>query len=254
MAARPAQAFVDAYDVGLIPDSSADQTEALTRALNEAVLRRRPLLIPAGRYRVSALPLPGGVTVIGVEGETCLVAAGAGPVARIAGISGVTLEGLSFSTGTDGPSGDGGLLELEASTKITINRCRFNGSRGNGIYSYASGATIEHCDFSGHRGAAIYSCDGKGIIATNNSITACGDGGIVIQGSAPGQQDGSILVGNTISKSGDDGQNGNGIHIVNADRVIIADNEISDCASAAVRLEGAVAWQWVGRRGRGYRR
>jgi uncharacterized secreted repeat protein (TIGR03808 family) len=61
----------------------------------------------------------------------------------------------------------------------------------------------------------------------------------MIWGSAPGLRDGSIVIGNTIrgiyADGGGNGQNGNGINVFNADNVIVADNQIDDCAFTAVR-------------------
>ena len=67
-----------------------------------------------------------------------------------------------------------------------------------GITAFASSGAIDQCDFSGHRSAAIFSRDGNGLVITNNSINDCGNGGILIWGSAPKHQDGSIVIGNTI--------------------------------------------------------
>jgi uncharacterized secreted repeat protein (TIGR03808 family) len=163
-------------------------------------------------------------------------------VARISGSSDVVLEAISFAPGAGGPAADGGLLEIEASTHFSLTRCRFTDFAGSGITAFASSGAIDQCDFSGHRSAAIFSRDGNGLVITNNSISRCGDGGILIWGSAPKHQDGSIVIGNTIAnidfQSGGNGQNGNGINIFQADRVIIADNQISDCAFTAVRLNG----------------
>jgi len=235
-----AEALLDASTLGVVP--GGDQTAALKDALSQAAATGRPLFLPGGNYSVTDLTIPDGVTLVGVQGQTWLIGSGAGPVARVSDSSDVVIEAISFGPGEGGSGSGGGLLEIETSTHISVTRCRFISSSGSGITSYASSGSIDHCDFDGHRGAAIFSRDGNGLVITNNSITGCGDGGILIWGSAPRHQDGSIVIGNTISRidarSGGNGQNGNGINVFQADRVIIADNQIADCAFTAIRLNG----------------
>lgn len=235
-----ADAFLDASTLGVT--TNGDQTEALRAALDEAVAAGRPLFLPGGDYVVNGLSFPANVTVVGVQGLTRLIGVGEGPVARIPGNNDVVLDAIFFTSVT-GSGRDGGLLEIEGSAHFALTRCRFASSRGSGITSFASSGAIDGCDFSDHGAAAIFSRDGNGLIITNNTIEGCGDGGILIWGSAPKHQDGSIVIGNTISRidwqSRGNGQNGNGINVYQADRVIVADNQISDCAFTAVRLNGS---------------
>lgn len=236
-----AEAYLDASALGVVPGE--DRTEALNEALNQAAAARRPLFLPAGDYSVMGLSVPSGVTLIGVQGQTWLTGNGAGAVARMSGARDVILNGISFGPGEGGSGRDGGLLEIEASAHFSLMRCRFISSAGSGITSFASAGSIDHCDFEGHRSAAIVSRDGNGLIITNNTITGCGDSGILIGGSTPKHRDGSIVMGNTIARidwqSGSNGQNGIGVTIFQANRVIVADNQISDCAFAAVRLNAS---------------
>lgn len=237
-----ADAFLDAADLGVGTDG--DQTEALAAALNRAAGEGRSLFLPAGTYMVSGLDMPTGVTLTGVQGQTILsLSGGAGPIARIAQCADVALEAITFYGGTNGARRDGGLLAIEGSRSITVSRCKFfDAVGGSGITIAGSSGSIDRCEFDGQRDAAIFSRDGDGFVITHNAISNCANGGILIWGSAPRHQDGSIVIGNTISTigalSGGNGQNGNGINVFQADRVIVADNQISDCAFTAVRLNG----------------
>lgn len=244
LAAAPAygQALLDAGTAGLTPNLETDQTAELRAALDRAVAEGRPLFLPAGWYRVDALEIPAGATIIGVQGQSRLLANGTGPAARIVSSRDVVLEAVTFMRApeTDGPSGDRGLLEIELSRQVEITRCRFAESRGHGVAIQQGSASIDRCTFEGVRSAAIFSRDSiGGIVATNNQIEGCGNGGILIWSSAPGSQDGSIILGNRIrgiyAEGGGNGQNGNGVNVFNADNVIVADNQIDDCAFTAVR-------------------
>lgn len=243
VAALPAygDALLDGAALGVEPNIATDQTADLLAALEKAVAEGRPLYLPAGQYLVDGLLIPGSVTIVGLQGQTYLVASGTGPAARIVGSSDVALEGLCFAgPPSGGPSGEQGLLEIERSAHVNLSRCRFSDTHGHGLVARESAANIDRCAFGGIRGAAIFSRDSiGGLIVTNNRVTGCGNGGILIWGSSPGHRDGSIILGNTIkaifAEGGGNGQNGNGVNVFNADNVIVADNQIDDCAFTAVR-------------------
>ena len=236
------QVLLDGTDAGLAPNLSTDQTAALRAALERAVAEGRPLFLAAGEYRIDGLEIPPGVTVIGVQGQTRLLAAGSGPAARIVSSRDVVLEALTFMRAPEarGPGEDRGLLEIELSRQVELTRCRFAESNGFGLVVLQGSASIDRCSFEGLHNAAIFSRDSiGGIVATNNQIEGCGNGGILIWGSEPGHSDGSIILGNKIrgiyAEGGGNGQNGNGVNVFNADNVIVADNQIDGCAFTAVR-------------------
>ena len=237
-----AEALLDGAALGLLPDGPGDQTAALRAAMEQAVKDGRPLFLPAGNYLVDGLEIPGGVSVIGVQGQSRLLANSIGPAARIANSMDVSLEGVGFMRSIDGgPAPDRALLEIESAGRISITRCAFSDSRGSGIGASMSNGSIDRCSFEGCLDTAIFSRDSiGGWMITNNRILGSGNGAIRIWGSAPGQMDGSIVLGNSIqgvySMDGGNGQNGNGVNVFNADGVIVADNRIDGCAFTAVRL------------------
>jgi len=239
-AAAPALAqSLDGSTMGIAPDAG-DQSAALQEALLRAAGEGRPLFLPAGTYLATNLLFPSDVLVEGVPGATVLAASAADPVARISGNTDITLRGIAFNNGAGGPNdGRRGLLEIEASDRITLEDCSFSGSPSNGLLVRDAAAAITRCHFSGHAQAGIFSMDSRGLRVSGCVVTDCGNGGILIW-SADQRRDGSIITGNSIAridwKGGGDGQNGNGINVFRSSEVIVADNHITDCAFSAVRL------------------
>lgn len=235
-----AAGLVDAVgDFGLEPNGSGDQSETFQAALNAAAADGRPLLLPAGGFDVQNLEFPNGVHVMGAPGQTLLTAPGQVRLGHIGQASGVILEGIVFQA--NAPESDlqvQGLLEIEASSGVTLRQCGFYNAAANGVATTGSEITIENCDFEGFALAAIHSQDGSGLMIHGNRIRKCANAGIRIWRTAPGH-DGSIVTGNTIDRvdfaAGGNGQNGNGISIYQADDVIVSDNLISNCAFSAVR-------------------
>ncbi|MDB5507395.1 MAG: hypothetical protein JWR75_2033 [Devosia sp.] len=231
---------LDAADYGLIADSVDDQTATLRTAISEAVAAGRPLFIPGGTYLVADLEFPALANIIGVPSATILAPFGSARIAQIDGAPSVNLDGITFAGETRGPSdGDSGLIEIVDAENFTLSRCAFLGSAANGLVLRASSGTIADGDFDGHAFAAIFSLDSNGLRIADNRIRNCANNGILIWGSE-NRRDASIVTGNTISAidwvRGGNGQNGNGINVFRADAVILADNQISDCAFSAIRL------------------
>lgn len=222
-----------AQSAALDPASDADQSSALQTALHAASGTGR-VSLPAGRFRVSGLRIPGNLVIEGVPGATWLIADGQ-MIGAVSAQSNIVFRDIGFA----GDSGSEALFAIEASDGVTLERCMFRDSPGIALGISGAGATIRDCDFAGHGDAAIHSMDSRGLLVTGNRITKCGNAGIRIWRSESGA-DGSIVTQNRISaidwRGGGNGQNGNGINVYLADEVIVADNHISDCAFTAVRL------------------
>jgi uncharacterized secreted repeat protein (TIGR03808 family) len=238
-AATPAraQSTFDADQFGIVGDLAGDQSAAVQQALLAAGSSGRTLILPPGKILVRDLSFPASAQIEGSAGRTVLAAWQDGRIGRATGANRLTLIGLGFAADESGPA-EGGLLEIEAGSNITITRCAFSGGPiGLGITD--SNLTISDCDFTGHSDAAIHAMDSRGLLVTGNRISRCGNAGIRIWRSQNGS-DGSIVTANRIEgidwRGGGNGQNGNGINIFKADEVIIADNRIADCAFTAVRL------------------
>ena len=231
-----AQAIVPELNPGTPDDQSGPLQDALLRASAEG----RPLFLPPGTYFAQNLQVPSNLVVQGIPGKTVLAAAGAAPIARIAGSAHVRFESISFGAGLGGPvGGEAGLLEIETSDHITLSDCTFNGGKASGIAIHDAAAEIDTCDFLGHGLAAIFSLDSRGLTVSGNRIAGCGNGGILIWGNAS-RRGSSTIIGNAIAgigaSNGGNGQNGNGINVFRCDDVLIANNRIADCAFTAIRL------------------
>ena len=229
-----------ANKLGLVANSPDDQSGPLQDALLKASAEGRPLFLPPGTYLAGNLQVPSNLTIEGVPGASVLAAAAGSAVLRVAGSAYVSLVGLSFGPGAGGPAdADSGLVEIEASGNVSLVNCTFQGGLANGLMVRDASASISNCDFSGHALAAIFSIDSRGLDISKSHVTGCGNGGILIWGSK-NRHDGSIISGNSISgigwTNGGNGQNGNGINVFRSDDVIIADNQIADCAFSAIRL------------------
>lgn len=234
--AAQAQAIVPELNPGTTDDQSGPLQDALLRASADG----RPLFLPPGTYYAQNLQVPSNLIVRGIPGKTFLAAAGTAPVARIAGSAHVRFESLTFGPGNGGPEGsEAGLLEIEASDHVTLSDCAFTGGKASGIAIHDAAAEIDTCDFLGHGLAAIFSLDSRGLTVSGNRIAGCGNGGILIWGSAK-RRGASTVIGNSISgigaANGGNGQNGNGINVFRCDDVLIANNRIADCAFTAIRL------------------
>ncbi len=235
---RPAMALsINPGDFGIVPGSTADQTDRLQAAIDAAVTEGKPLALGAGSYRVRQLVLRSNLVFEGVNGATVLLAQSGDPVLVGDNIDNLTLSGLAVAKGGNDDSFSG-LVRFNACANLTIASCRFTEGRGNGIFVSATSGRIADSTISGLGLTGLFAMDSAGLTITGNTISDCGNGGIRVFRNAPGA-DGTIVSENTVSaiRSGSgNGQNGNGINIFRANGVIIADNHISDVDFSAVRL------------------
>lgn len=160
-------------DFGVSPDSTADQSEAMQKAINALAEARQPVVIPAGNYRAGKLVLPSNATVLGVPGLSVLTAPGKAPIFETPAHD-VSLRGLSFAGFA--------LLALEC-RNLSICDCQVLSSPGTGFLCMGSGIYI-----AGNRAAscakAAIEVGGQGIV-TNNLISGPGQIGIRLGGPAP---------------------------------------------------------------------
>lgn len=214
---------------------NGDETSALQDALNQAAANGLELFIPGGRYLVSGLHLPSGVSVRGVAGATFLTSSGE-TILSGQNISNVTLNGIGFD-GSGLGSADIALVNLENCANLSLSDCGFDALSGNGLTAFATSGRIEDCRFADLGETALHLQDSTGMLVSGNRIARCGNGGVRVWRYENGF-DGTIVTGNHISAIGStrgNGQNGNGINVFQADGVICADNVISDCDFSALR-------------------
>jgi uncharacterized secreted repeat protein (TIGR03808 family) len=257
--ARPAGAAalgsfgLDAAQFGLRPGAPDDQSQKLQAALVEAARREVPLIVAPGRYRIANVVLPEGARLSGVAGATQFVAAQAGPLLlarriRRAALSGLVLDGLDLRSGQRN-----GLLVAEEIADLAIADCEFANAGSVGLTLNRTAARILGNRFRSMRESALFSLDSRGLSIEGNQVEDCGNNGIQLWRSQPGDEQ-SLIRGNRINRirsdAGGDGPNGNGISLYKAGGVIIEGNSLRDCALTFIRNNSGSAVQIIGNQGR----
>ena len=175
-------------DFGVEPNSKADQTEALQKAVNELSHAGQPIAIPSGEYRARKLVLSTWCSVIGIPGMTHLQIDEV--TTNPSDVIGLTyLFGLTFSSKSSG-------TQLVTGGPIRIADCHFGGGKTalrldvpSGVveassfqhYSDAAVAAehsdliISGCRFS-HCGRGIALSSTRSAIITQNQFDRCGTG------------------------------------------------------------------------------
>ncbi|MEX2129751.1 MAG: TIGR03808 family TAT-translocated repetitive protein [Xanthobacteraceae bacterium] len=231
---------LDVTHFGVNPGSSDDQSQALQRAIDASAAARVPLWLPAGTYVASDLVLPSGAQLYGIRGATRLLLGYGASIAASAQADQVTLQGLIFD-GNGQPLPEGrGLISLRQTRGMRIFDCTVQQSGGIGIRFETSEGEIAHNTIIGAAKGAIHALDGRGIVIANNTVLNCAHTGIQVRRSRAGDDGTQVLanrIENVVVQDGDTGQNGNGISVLLAANVIVADNRIRNCSGSAVRGE-----------------
>ena len=230
---------LDGADFGLVPDSAADQSALLQKAVDAAAGRGVPLFLPGGSYRVGNIALSHGTTIAGTDGGAHLVAAGPAPIVHAEGQRDIALRGLDLDGSGGGPTDNrSGLIAFHACESVRLDGLNVHAGSSNGIYLDGCSGLVTGCSFASHAVAGIFANNSHELTLSQNRVTDCGNAGILVWQDASGP-DGTIVTGNHIlriaARDGGNGQNGNGINIFRADNVLVADNVIDDCDFSAVR-------------------
>lgn len=248
-AAKPASAAtkiadlrgtIDGAEFGLRPGASDDQSALMQSAIDKAAARGRALFIPGGRYPVANLNLPSGARLVGLPGQTHFVYQGGGghliysENSENVGVEGIHFDGANKSLGEYTP----GLLHFSNASRLSIQECDVTGSVKNGIALDRCSGRISANNISGSAEAGIRSLEAKGLSITDNAVTDCANGGILVYRWQEGE-DGTIVSGNRVeriaAREGGTGQYGNGINVFRAHGVIVSNNRVADCAFSAIR-------------------
>lgn len=244
---------LEASHFGLRAGAPDDQSRQLQSALTEAAKRNAPLMVAPGRYRISQVVLPEGARLVGVPGATQFVAAQAGPMLVARRIRRCTLEGLGLDGLDITASQRSGLVTLEEVLEASITGCEFANAGSVGLVLTRTAARIGQNRFRSMREAALFSLDSRGLAIEQNQVEDCGNNGIQLWRSQPGD-DQSLIRGNRINRirsdAGGDGPNGNGISLFKAGGVIIEGNTLRDCALTFIRNNSGSAVQILGNQGR----
>lgn len=230
---------IDAGEYGIHPATVDDQSRVFQAMLEKASENALAVYLPAGDYVVSNVTLPRNVRLSGVQGATRIVYGGEGHLLAASTCERIELKGIVLD-GTNRPLSETvrGLLDVTAVEQLSLENCEIVGSSKSGIVAERTGGRIEHCAISGALDTAIYTINGKAMSIAGNTVTDCGDGGILVHRWQDGP-DGAIVSGNRIerigARSGGTGQNGNGINVFRAAGVMVTNNSITDCAFSAIR-------------------
>jgi uncharacterized secreted repeat protein (TIGR03808 family) len=163
---------------------------------------------------------------------------------------GLVLTGLSLDGG-DGMaprSAADALLAVSKSDNIRLSGLILTRAAGHGVVLTQVSGRLTDSRISHVGGAGIFSTDAAGLEIAHNTVSDCGDNGILVWRSRSGE-DGTIVSANRIeriaARSGGSGQNGNGINVFRAGNVLVTGNRISDCAYTAIRANAASNVQMI---------
>lgn len=144
------------------------------------------------------------------------------------------LDGGGRALGGEVPS----LIDMRDVGEVIIDGCEVTASSGTGIQMERCGGRIERSRISGAAEYAVLAIDSTGLTISGNSVTDCGNGGILVHRRTKGA-DGSLISGNRITKTratnGGTGQYGNAINIYRADNVQVIGNHVTASAFSAIR-------------------
>ncbi|GLK57487.1 putative secreted repeat protein (TIGR03808 family) [Methylopila capsulata] len=246
----PTVTQLNAVDYGFTP-TAANPSAALSSAIAAAISQGKPLFIEPGSYTVSNVVISGPIELIGVPGKVTLkMASGAKSILVLQNFSSAQLSGLIFDGADLTPSdaygvGYRALLVARRTTtvasRIRIERCAFQAADGYGLGISQCAAFVTDSRFS-NLYAATGASNHEGFVFEGNRIGAMRNNGVVISRDA-GTPAITRIVGNrvdgvsrTLPES--TGYQGNAVLIESESNVVVAQNEIHDCAFTAVRLNG----------------
>ena len=239
-------------DFGAHANATADQTSAFQTAIDDAAKSGLVLHIPAGEYRVGELTLRTNSILSGVPGLSILKFSAGSTALKVSSADNVRLSAIVLDGSGSAPAGDGNhsaLLSAGKVTGIVVSDCKVIGSRTNGFSFKKCSGQITDSEVAGATMTGIFCSDSAGLHVSHNHVHNCGNNGIRIWRSSPGE-DGTIVSHNRIegirAENGGTGQNGNGINVSKANSVQVTGNRITDCDFTAIRGNGASDFQVIG--------
>lgn len=234
---------IDAVEFGVRPAAYDDQSRAFERMLQKSSDTDTPVFLPAGVYVVSNLTLPPRVRLSGVPGATRIVYGGGGHLfltdqAERVQLSGLLIDGANSWLGDHAQA----IVDLRNVTHVSIDACEIVGASKNAIALERSGGRIERSTIAGAADAGIYTVESRPLAISGNRVSDCANGGILVH-RWQDADDGTQISGNRVerisARNGGTGQFGNGINVFRANGVIVADNQVGDCAFSAIRANSA---------------
>lgn len=234
---------IQAAQFGLTPDAGIDVTVAFQNAIDASAATGSILELPPGRFVTRTLTLRPGAQIAGAGHSTKLISITDQPLLRMSRGHALRLEDLEID-GVGQRMGDvnDGLISLADVADVSLTNVTIRGSRGRGLSMARCGGRVSALTISDIAHAGLFAIDSSGLLIERCTVSGCGDNGIQVWRSAPGE-DGTQILNNRIqnirSDSGGTGQNGNGINVFRANSVMVQGNRITDCAYSAIRGNSA---------------
>jgi len=239
-----AQHATDANTASLVPNSGIDQTASLQAAIDHAADNGLVVVLPEGHFIVSDLRLRSGTVLIGRSQRTVLEFAGGAAFITADKADGIILRDLVLDglyKTLDEERGEA-LLTIANSADIEISSVTIRNGVKTGLSLSDCGGRIAAIDIHDVLDAGIKSLDAKALDIRDCTITRCGNNGLLVWRSAPGE-DGTVVASNRISAirnaAGGTGEYGNGINVFRAGSVLVQANRVHDCAYSAIRGNAA---------------
>ena len=142
-----------------------------------------------------------------------------------------------------------GLVDLRRVAQFVIDNCEIIGSGKNGIALERVGGRIDRSTISGAADAGIYSVEASGSQITGNSVSDCGNGGILVH-RWQAADDGTIVTGNRVSASrraaAAPASTATASTSFAPTSVMVSGNIVADCAFSAIRANSASNLQITG--------
>ena len=149
-------------DFGVDPNSKADQTAALQKAIDELSAVGQPIILPAGTYRAGKLALPLICSIIGVPGHTSLHLDEADTGPRDAAGT-FNLFGVDFAPRASKTAS--AQLTIRGA-RVRISNCAFQGTGGTAVMLEGCSGNVEAVSVSGY--------SDSGVALTSSSLTISG--------------------------------------------------------------------------------
>jgi uncharacterized secreted repeat protein (TIGR03808 family) len=234
---------ISATELGVAPGTLDDQSKAFAKLLDKSAESEVPVFVPPGTYVVSNITLPRRVRLTGVPGATKLLYGGDGHLLLADGADHIELTGLVLDGANRWISEYAqGLGDFRRVAQLVVDNCQILGSGSNGLALETVSGRIERTTISGAADSGIYSVEAGRLSIAGNTVTDCANGGILVHRWQPAD-DFTMVTGNRVerisARKGGTGPYGNGINAFRADKVMIANNMIADCAFSAIRANSA---------------
>ena len=206
-------------DFGVEPNTDADQTAAMQKALNEISASGNPAFLPAGRYMVSALELPSPLGLFGIPGFSIISPRERNLALKMRGEGSLTMSGILFDGLATGLSASirPPILDLQG-VDVQLSGLTFKDTAGDAI-------RLTGCHRVRLSEISIANCYGDGIAAArcgpvsvkNCDISQCALDGIGV--SSPSGAELAHIVSNRIAEAKRHGMRIEGNAVITANAI-----------------------------------